>query len=171
MHAATNSTPCLPHSTLQHLFVAMHITVAMSCHLEAAVRSCPPHAPRPMSCPSLSLSPGARGCPCAPGCLLLTASPMGCPCSPQGVASPHCALAVLNHGSLVFCYSQPCVSLYTGTHHVLLTAPFPIAAGGGACTSATCQFYSSLSFSFYSFNSCPFFAFLPSLWPSLSMAF
>lgn len=37
------------------------------------------------------------GCPCAPGCLLLTASAMGCPCSPQGVASPHCTLAVLNH--------------------------------------------------------------------------
>lgn len=117
-----------------------------------------------MSCPSLSLSPPdaqGSGCPHAPGCLLLTASPMGCLCSPQGVSCQ----PSLHPGSFepwsqdlwLVCYSQPHVSLYSGTHHVLSTAPFPTAAAWGAHTSTICQFCSSSSFS--SFNSCLFFAF------------
>lgn len=58
MHAATNSTPCLPHSTLQHLFVAMHITVAMSCHLEAASDPVPRMPPGPCPAPASACPQG-----------------------------------------------------------------------------------------------------------------
>lgn len=58
MHAATNSTPCLPHSTLQHLFVAMHITVAMSCHLEAASDPVPHMPPGPCPAPASACPQG-----------------------------------------------------------------------------------------------------------------
>lgn len=86
---------------------------------------------------------------------------MGCLCSPQGVSCQ----PSLHPGSFepwsqdlwLVCYSQPHVSLYSGTHHVLSTAPFPTAAAWGAHTSTICQFCSSSSFS--SFNSCLFFAF------------
>lgn len=46
MHSniATNITSCLPHSTLQQLFVAMHVTMAMSCN-HKAVSDPDPHLP------------------------------------------------------------------------------------------------------------------------------
>lgn len=44
-NTSTNTTSCFPHSTLQKLFVAMHIPVAMSCHHEA-VSDPDPHMPK-----------------------------------------------------------------------------------------------------------------------------
>lgn len=116
MHSniATNITPCLPHSTLQQLFVAMHVTMAMSCS-HKAVSDPDPHLPTgSMSCPSLSLSPRR--------CLMLRCPWLPAPdCQSHGTSlhSPGSCQPSLHPGSFepcsqdlqLFCYSQPCVSL------------------------------------------------------------
>lgn len=111
MHSniATNITSCLPHSTLHQLFVAMHVTMAMSCS-HKAVSDPDPHLPTgSMSCPSLNLSPRR--------CLMLRCPWLPAPdCQSNGTSlhSPGSCQPSLHPGSFepcsqdlrLFCYSQ-----------------------------------------------------------------
>lgn len=98
-NTATNTTSCLPYSTVQQLFVAMHITMAMSCHHEA-VSDPDPHMPTgPCPAPASACPQGDAWCSGLglPSCPWLPAPD----CQSHGVSlqSPGSSQPSLHHGS------------------------------------------------------------------------